>query len=117
MTIWAMSDLHLAISTPSKTMEEFGNSWSGYIERIREGFINKVGPDDTVLIPGDLSWVMYMKDGYEDFKFIDSPDISESANKLVELYLQETEKYGVDNVALLSPYRQKTEKRTYEKKI
>lgn len=45
----------------------------------------------------------------DDFKFIDSPDISESANKLVELYLQETEKYGVDNVALLSPYRQKTE--------
>lgn len=35
--------------------------------------------------------------------------IPKSAERIVELYLQETAKYGVDNVALLSPYRQKTE--------
>lgn len=45
----------------------------------------------------------------DDFRFIDSPDIADSAEKIVELFLSETEKYGVDNVALLSPYRQKTE--------
>lgn len=45
----------------------------------------------------------------EDFQFIDSPNISDSADKIVELFLTETAKYGVDNVALLSPYRQKTE--------
>ncbi len=44
-----------------------------------------------------------------DFCFIDSPDITESAELLVELFLRETEKHGVDNVALLSPFRQKTE--------
>ena len=44
-----------------------------------------------------------------DFQFYDSVSIPKSAEKIVELYLQETEKYGVDNVALLSPYRQKTE--------
>lgn len=45
----------------------------------------------------------------DDFCFIDSPDITESAELLVELFLRETEKHGVDNVALLSPFRQKTE--------
>lgn len=44
-----------------------------------------------------------------DFQFLDSSSIAESAEKIEKLYLQEIAKYGVDNVALLSPYRQKTE--------
>lgn len=44
-----------------------------------------------------------------DFQFLDSSRIAESAEKIEKLYLQEIAKYGVDNVALLSPYRQKTE--------
>lgn len=45
----------------------------------------------------------------EDFQFVDSPDMSRSAKELCRLYMQEAAKYGVDNVALLTPYRQKTE--------
>ena len=44
-----------------------------------------------------------------DFQFYDSVSLPKSAEKIAELYLQETAKYGIDNVALLSPYRQKTE--------
>lgn len=44
-----------------------------------------------------------------DFQFYDSVSIPKSAEKIVELYLQEAAKHGIDNVALLSPYRQKTE--------
>lgn len=44
-----------------------------------------------------------------DFQFLDLSSIAESAEKIEKLYLQEIAKYGVDNVALLSPYRQKTE--------
>ena len=44
-----------------------------------------------------------------DFQFHQSPDLSESAERIKELYLQEVGRYGLDNVALLSPYRQKTE--------
>lgn len=44
-----------------------------------------------------------------DFQFISSPWLSDSAELIVDLYLQEAGKYGVDNVALLTPYRQKTE--------
>ena len=45
----------------------------------------------------------------DDFQFVESKDLAESAKIIERLYLQETVKYGVDNVALLSPYRQKTE--------
>ena len=44
-----------------------------------------------------------------DFQFHQSPSIPESAERIKELYLQEVQHYGVDNVALLSPFRQKTE--------
>lgn len=44
-----------------------------------------------------------------DFQFFDSVSLSKSAEIIVELYLQEVAKHGIDNVALLSPYRQKTE--------
>ena len=45
----------------------------------------------------------------DDFQFIDSADISASAEIIAKVYVQEVNKYGVDNVALLTPYRQKTD--------
>ena len=39
----------------------------------------------------------------DDFQFIPSPNMQVSAEKIAELYLQETKKYGIDNVALLTP--------------
>ena len=44
-----------------------------------------------------------------DFEFYDSTDMSVSAEIIESLYLQETDRCGIDNVVLLSPYRQKTE--------
>ena len=45
----------------------------------------------------------------EDFQFVESADLKESARLIQKLYLQEVAQNGVDHVALLSPYRQKTE--------
>lgn len=45
----------------------------------------------------------------DDFRFIDSGSTAESAQRIIELYLQEAKACGVDNVMLLTPYRQKTE--------
>ena len=45
----------------------------------------------------------------EDFQFVESADLKESARLIQKLYLQEAARNGVDHVALLSPYRQKTE--------
>ena len=44
-----------------------------------------------------------------DFEFYDSTDMSVSAEIIESLYLQETARCGIDNMVLLSPYRQKTE--------
>jgi exodeoxyribonuclease V alpha subunit len=40
-----------------------------------------------------------------DFQFHQSPDLTESAERIKELYLQEVKRCGLDNVALLSPYK------------
>lgn len=72
MAIFALSDLHLAISEPSKSMEEFGPSWDNYMERIRQGFLESVSKDDYVLLPGDLSWASSMDNAYDDFMFIEN---------------------------------------------
>lgn len=45
----------------------------------------------------------------DDFQFIESASLEESAKIISDVYLREVGKYGVDNVALLSPYRQKTD--------
>jgi len=45
----------------------------------------------------------------EDFQFCSSSDIQQSAEWLERLYMQEVGRYGVDNVALLTPFRAKTE--------
>lgn len=44
-----------------------------------------------------------------DFQFFDSADISQSAQIAENLYLQEVQKFGVDGVAFLTPFRHKTE--------
>ena len=44
-----------------------------------------------------------------DFEFIESVDLECSAGLIEELYLREVGRFGVDNVALLSPFRKKTE--------
>ena len=45
----------------------------------------------------------------EDFQFIDSSDMAVSADLIAQMYVEEVDKYGVDNVALLTPFRQRTE--------
>ena len=45
----------------------------------------------------------------DDFQFIDSSDITVSADLIAQMYVEEVGKYGVDNVALLTPFRQRTE--------
>lgn len=72
MAIYALSDLHLSLSNPEKSMTVFGPKWDNYIERIRENWTNNVGEDDTVLISGDISWATKIDDACEDFEFIGS---------------------------------------------
>jgi exodeoxyribonuclease V alpha subunit len=45
----------------------------------------------------------------DDFTLYESGDFTQSANLIERLYLAEASRIGVDNVALLTPYRKKTE--------
>lgn len=69
MSIYAMSDLHLALSE-DKPMEVFGAGWDNYMERIKANWESKVKQEDFVLVPGDVSWAMYIKNAYNDFDFL-----------------------------------------------
>ena len=55
--IYALADLHLDY-TEEKSMEVFGEAWENYQEKIFTNWKNKIKEDDTVLIPGDISWAM-----------------------------------------------------------
>jgi predicted phosphohydrolase len=72
MSIWALSDLHLAFSVPEKTMEAFGPSWNKYTEKIESHWKKCISSEDLVLIPGDISWAMRLEDALIDLKWIDA---------------------------------------------
>jgi exodeoxyribonuclease V alpha subunit len=44
----------------------------------------------------------------DDFQFWSSPDMEQSAGCLEQLYIQEVQQHGLDNVVLLTPFRKKT---------
>lgn len=71
MKIFAISDLHLAISTP-KPMDIFGGEWENYLEKIQADWKEKVSDEDIVLIAGDLSWAMKLSDAMKDFEIFNS---------------------------------------------
>ena len=69
MAIYAIGDLHLSFGT-NKPMDIFGYNWDKHDEKIKENWIKKVKPEDTVLLLGDFSWAMYLEETYEDFKYL-----------------------------------------------
>ncbi|MBS0620733.1 MAG: metallophosphoesterase [Verrucomicrobia bacterium] len=72
MTIWALSDPHLAFGAPSKSMEVFGPDWKDYAEKIATHWKQQIAPSDLVLIPGDISWAMKLEEALIDLKWIDA---------------------------------------------
>lgn len=68
MALFVMGDLHLSLSS-DKSMDIFGG-WENYVERIKENWNREVSPEDTVVVPGDISWAMSLKEAEADFSFI-----------------------------------------------
>ena len=71
MSIFVMADLHLS-STTNKPMDIFGSRWTNYMEKIKKNWSAIVSDDDTVIVPGDISWAIDYNEAIEDFSFIDS---------------------------------------------
>ena len=68
MSLFAIADLHLSLGT-DKPMDIFGG-WSDYVTKLETNWQNKVRPEDTVVIPGDISWGMNFEQSKKDFEFI-----------------------------------------------
>ena len=71
MSIYAIGDLHLSFANP-KPMNIFGNNWNNHEEKIKLDWISKVKEEDTVVLPGDFSWAMNLKDTKKDFEYINN---------------------------------------------
>ena len=73
MSIFVLSDLHLSTdSATNKSMEVFGARWQGYIPKIEKNWNAVVGDDDTVIVPGDISWATKLTEAESDLRFLDS---------------------------------------------
>ncbi len=68
MSLYAIGDLHLCLGAP-KPMDVFGGSWTGYMEKLKDGF-SCVKKDDTTVLMGDLSWALDMENAGKDFAWI-----------------------------------------------
>lgn len=51
-------------------MDIFGPQWQNHFERIRADWLERVSPEDVVLLPGDLSWAMRLEEALEDLSRI-----------------------------------------------
>lgn len=71
MSLFVMADLHLS-SDRSKSMDIFGARWQDHMKKIEKNWNAVVSPEDTVIIPGDISWSLKLEDSLDDFRFLDS---------------------------------------------
>jgi predicted phosphohydrolase len=70
MSVYVIADLHLS-SDGNKSMEVFGSRWNQYMEKIQRNWCAVVTPDDTVIVPGDISWSLKLEDSLRDLRFLD----------------------------------------------
>lgn len=69
MKVFAVSDPHLSF-TAEKPMSIFGAVWENHWEAIAADWLEKVGADDIVLVPGDISWGMTTDEARKDLETI-----------------------------------------------
>ena len=72
MSVFVIADLHLATVNKQKSMEIFGKRWKNYIEKLRDNWCAVVTENDTVIIPGDISWGLATSDALDDLLWLDS---------------------------------------------
>ncbi len=70
MALYTIADLHLSLGT-DKPMDVFGGFWQGYQEKLEKNF-SCLSDEDTLVIPGDLSWGIDLEEALPDFRFLDA---------------------------------------------
>ncbi|MBQ4612684.1 MAG: metallophosphoesterase [Clostridia bacterium] len=70
MALFAIGDPHLSLGT-DKPMTVFPG-WDDYVERLEKNWRELVGPQDTVVLAGDISWGMSLEQAREDLAFLNA---------------------------------------------
>lgn len=70
MALFVIGDTHLSLSC-DKPMDIF-KGWADYVERIESNWNKIVGENDSVVIPGDISWAMSLQEAVKDFEFLNN---------------------------------------------
>ena len=71
MALWTIGDLHLSHAV-DKPMDIFGDRWRDHALKIKNFWLENVGDDDVVVIPGDVSWAISLEEMAEDFCYLNS---------------------------------------------
>lgn len=69
MSLYAIGDLHLSIGG-RKPMHIFGSNWLEHHIKIKKNWLEQVKSSDTVMLLGDISWAMSLKEAAADLNFI-----------------------------------------------
>lgn len=67
--LYALADLHLS-EAGHKPMEVFGELWKDHARRMAGAWDARVSAEDTVLLPGDLSWGRNLAEAEPDLRWI-----------------------------------------------
>ena len=100
MSVYTISDLHLSFGA-DKPMDIF-HGWENHTDRITANWNRLVKPEDTVILPGDLSWALKLEDTLDDFKYLETlngtkiigkgnHDLWWSTKKKIEEFFQKNE--------------------------
>ena len=68
MAIFVLGDPHLSLSG-EKPMDVFGSRWADHAQKIKNHWLATVREEDTVVLAGDISWAMSLKDAEADLRF------------------------------------------------
>lgn len=71
MSVFALSDPHLSFDV-DKPMDIFGAKWKNHWETMKDMWCRTVTEEDTVIMPGDISWGSSFDEAYADLEFINS---------------------------------------------
>ena len=70
MSLYTIGDLHLSMQC-DKPMDIF-KGWQDYVERLCKNWREVISSQDSVIIPGDISWGMTLPEARADFELINS---------------------------------------------
>ncbi|NLD20450.1 MAG: serine/threonine protein phosphatase [Clostridiales bacterium] len=73
MSIYAIGDLHLSFAPGiDKPMGVYGSRWHDHWERLEANWRRELTDEDTMVVPGDISWGLKLEEAKYDLDWIEN---------------------------------------------